>query len=204
LHEGLKKIEFKAFRGCVSLELITFPSTVKSIGREVFKNCHNLVNVQLNEGLKKIGGQVFLNCTSLEQIAIPSTVADVQFLEVFKNCKSLVKAKFVDEVEEFVSETSLHTWWNQGVARHALTTCCFLAKHDIAKRYDKLQASKWRNTILDMLERIPSIPNEKQPSHFKSIDSMLTVYHTLGEIGLHFGNPNFSSMVIVARFRVSI
>jgi hypothetical protein len=181
LTAGLMEIGAKTFRGCISLEQITLPSTVNKIGWEVFKNCQNLVNVQLKEGLKTIGGQVFLNCTSLEQIVIPSTVADVQSLDVFKNCKRLVKAKFVDEVEEFVSETSLRTWWDKGVARHLLSTYSFLAKHDIVKRFGMLQATKWRNTILDMLE---CIPYEKQPSHFKSIHSMLIVYHRLGEVAV--------------------
>lgn len=47
-----------------------------------------------------------------------------------------------------------------------------------------LQATKWRNTILDMLKCIPSIADEKQPSHFESIHAMLTVYHKLGDVAV--------------------
>ena len=154
------------------------------IEENVFYDCTNMENVHLNEGLKAIGYHAFQGCASLERIVIPSTIDAIQSLDVFNNCRRLMALKFVDEIEEFMSETSLCSWWNQGVARHSLLTYCFLIKHDIAKRFGSLQASKWRNTILDMLECIPSIANKKQPSHFESIHSMLTVYHKLGEVAL--------------------
>ena len=45
--------------------------------------------------------------------------------------------KFVNEIEEFVSETSLSSWWNRGVSRYSLPKFCFLTKHDInsSKRF---------------------------------------------------------------------
>jgi len=92
-----------------------------------------------------------------------------------------VEVKFVDEVEEFVSETSLCTWWNQGVSKYALPTSAFLVRKDIAKRFGMLQAGKWRNTILDMLEGIPSIATGYE-RHYRCIDAKLTIYVRLQSV----------------------
>jgi hypothetical protein len=45
LHEGLKKIDDRAFSSYLSLKRITLPSTIRELGKRVFYNCINLNEV---------------------------------------------------------------------------------------------------------------------------------------------------------------
>ncbi len=77
--------------------------------------------------------------------------------------------RFDDEIEEFLSETPLRSWWNQGASKYALPTFYFLIERDILKRLDDLDSRKLRNTLLGMLDRIPSIAHDDLSEHYDSI-----------------------------------
>ena len=81
-------IRESAFRYCVELTSMTFPSSVEKIAWCAFADCENLTNVTLEEGLRVIGTNVFFNCTSLTSITIPSTVTDIE--GNFEGCKQLM------------------------------------------------------------------------------------------------------------------
>lgn len=57
-----------------SVEKVTFPDTVKTIGWWAFYNCEELCTVNLNEGLNTIKQGAFMNCPKLNSVYIPSTV----------------------------------------------------------------------------------------------------------------------------------
>ena len=52
--EGVTAIEENAFEGCVDLTTITFPGTMKHIGRGAFVHCKNLKNVVLPDSISTI------------------------------------------------------------------------------------------------------------------------------------------------------
>ena len=89
LNNGLEKIESYSFRYS-SLESITIPSNVDTLGINAFERCEDLVTVNFgnNSKIKTIRNNTFLNCTSLENIAIPSGVTSIGD-NAFKGCTSL-------------------------------------------------------------------------------------------------------------------
>lgn len=79
--EGIKEIAvmqlFGGERFGENLESITFPSTLKKIGKWAFEGCKNLKSVQLNDGLQEIGNHAFGGCFNLENILFPDSVLEV-------------------------------------------------------------------------------------------------------------------------------
>ncbi len=58
------------FEGCISLESITIPDGVTSIGNEAFYYCISLESIIIPDSVTSIGNAAFRDCTSLESIAI--------------------------------------------------------------------------------------------------------------------------------------
>ena len=73
LHEGLEKIEAKAFCECQSLDKIIIP-TIKVIDEQAFRRCFGLIDVEFCRRLEMIGESAFCQCNSLHCIMIPSSV----------------------------------------------------------------------------------------------------------------------------------
>ena len=99
--DGVGTITFKAevktiqqglFRGSLTLENISIPSSVKAIDDSAFEKCRNLKKVKLQDGLLSIGKRAFLE-TGLEGVIIPSSVFVVSSL-AFSHCESLTTVKF--------------------------------------------------------------------------------------------------------------
>ncbi len=55
------------------IEEINLPASLREIGTCAFRECHSLVNIELNEGLRVIGSYAFMNI-SAERIEIPASV----------------------------------------------------------------------------------------------------------------------------------
>ena len=69
---GLTIIEEEAFREC-SLESVSIPASVKTIGEKAFKQCPNLSNVTLPEGVTWIDEEAFSAC-ALTSIILPESL----------------------------------------------------------------------------------------------------------------------------------
>lgn len=65
---------FEAGSANCSLQEISIPNTVTTIGQKAFYNCYSLERVTLSNSLKRIEPHTFGNCTSLEMIEIPPSV----------------------------------------------------------------------------------------------------------------------------------
>ena len=89
LPEGMKEIGQYSFQN-TSLERITIPSTVSSIGRSAFESIKNLVSVEFTEGslLKSIPTAMFYNCSKLTTVAIPNSVTTIE-TSAFSGCSAL-------------------------------------------------------------------------------------------------------------------
>lgn len=90
LNEGLQGIGKYAFAGCILLEKVELPSTVKLLGVGAFCHCTNLKEIILNEGLAKIPNGAFSGCIKLERIELPSSTTEIG-TRAFYQCRKLMK-----------------------------------------------------------------------------------------------------------------
>ena len=68
----LKSLAESTFYSCTSLESISIPDSVTSIGSQCFSGCINLDQVKLPENLTSLGGAVFQNCSDTINITFGS------------------------------------------------------------------------------------------------------------------------------------
>ena len=64
----LTEINDYAFAGCIFLQEVKIPSTVKKIGKYAFYNCSNLTKIEIPESIEEIAENAFEGCTSLKVI----------------------------------------------------------------------------------------------------------------------------------------
>lgn len=111
LEDGLESIPYKLLSGCVELESISIPNSVKTIGEYAFAynpslskvvipnsviliedasfdGCSSLSSIQIPDSVTDIGTYAFANCTTLQSIALPNGLEDIQE-GLFQNCTSL-------------------------------------------------------------------------------------------------------------------
>ena len=86
-----------AFGGCSSLTSVTIPDSVTTIGRWAFYNCYSLTSVTIGNGVTSIGRSTFGNCTSLTSVTIPDSVTTIGEA-AFGNCSSLTSITIPDSV----------------------------------------------------------------------------------------------------------
>lgn len=84
---GVASIPRYSFYG-TAIEEFEFPSTVTTIGANVFQSCPSLKRVVLPEGLEAIPSDAFSSSSVLETVVIPETVKTIGS-SAFKNCKAL-------------------------------------------------------------------------------------------------------------------
>lgn len=85
--EGVTKIGEEAFYNCPAVESITLPKSIKEIGDWAFGYCTSLKSINL-DGVIKIGKGVFYECENLIEVAIPEGVTKIEW-HTFCRCKSL-------------------------------------------------------------------------------------------------------------------
>ena len=77
-----------AFSYCTSLESVTIPNSVTSIGESAFSRCSSLTSVTIPDGVTSIGKYAFNHCDSLASVVIPDSVTNIGH-GAFSECKSL-------------------------------------------------------------------------------------------------------------------
>ena len=88
VREGTEVICDDAFRGCRSLQSITIPNSVTSIGDEAFGECYSLQSVTIPNSVTSIEYGAFRDCYSLQSVIIPNSVTSIGNY-AFSSCKSL-------------------------------------------------------------------------------------------------------------------
>ena len=87
LNNLLKHIETNAFSECVSLELITLPASLETIGSGAFSNT-NIESLDIPDKIKRIEDNTFTNCSKLQTIIIGNGVESIGE-STFANCSKL-------------------------------------------------------------------------------------------------------------------
>ena len=88
LGDEVKEISYGAFRQCPNLVSIEIPESVTCIGEYAFCGCSGLTSVILGNSVTSIGGSAFMDCTRLTSISIPESVTKIDS-ETFYGCSSL-------------------------------------------------------------------------------------------------------------------
>ncbi len=92
-----------AFHDLKTLESITLPDSVTSIGNYTFYNCKSLTSITLPSSVTSIGDGAFSGCSSLTSITLPSSVTSIGD-RVFDGCSGLTSIIIPDSV------TSIGKW----------------------------------------------------------------------------------------------
>ena len=85
---SLKYVGRIAFFGCTELTSLTIPSTVQALDGQAFAYCEKLTSVTIENGLQTLPYLVFQECRALETVVIPKSVTDIHN-EAFLNCSAL-------------------------------------------------------------------------------------------------------------------
>lgn len=86
-----------AFCNCESLEKISLPSTVTTIGIGAFRNCKSMdISLPDSNKLTTIKNNAFFGCESLTEISIPSSVTSIGD-SAFQGCTKLSSLTFSEE-----------------------------------------------------------------------------------------------------------
>ena len=85
---NLKEISAGAFENCDSLETVTLPNSIITIGERAFYGCDTLQSVTLPTAIKIIPKELFSQCKNLKSIDIPEGVTEIkkQHSMNAKNC----------------------------------------------------------------------------------------------------------------------
>ena len=70
IEEGVTRIGFCAFQGCVNLTSIVIPENVTSIGTNAFFGCTSLTNIVIPKSVTYLGDNVYYGCTNLRSVVI--------------------------------------------------------------------------------------------------------------------------------------
>lgn len=81
-------ISLNAFLNCKNLDIGSLDSIV-SIGKNAFKNCQSLTDINTGYYLKSVGDGAFSDCSNLEKVRFGMSLADLGN-EVFENCPNLI------------------------------------------------------------------------------------------------------------------
>lgn len=103
LGEGIETIGTRAFYGCIGLQQINLPDTVKEIGERAFYKCNGLKQIIIGTGLEEIQPYTFYNCESLESVTIPGNVRAIGKY-AFRGCvglKQITLSEGVEYVEDY-------------------------------------------------------------------------------------------------------
>ena len=97
LEEELEEIPDYTFKHCESLENVTIPNSVTSIGESAFYYCKSLTSVTIPDSVTSIGNNAFSGCTSLTSVTIPDSVTSMGN-NAFSGCTSLTSITIPDSV----------------------------------------------------------------------------------------------------------
>lgn len=98
VNEGVTRIGKNLCRDCNNLVYVSLPSTLTSIGDNAFDGCKNLSSIQIPFGVTDIGARAFYNCFSFIEIDLPISVKSVG-KEAFAKCSNMSTARLSQSME---------------------------------------------------------------------------------------------------------
>lgn len=88
-----------AFANCNSLQSVTLPETLQSIGNYSFNGCSSLTSLEIPQSVNNFGQGAFQNCTSLASISMPENALSVG-ANLFSGCAALTSLSIPEGIQE--------------------------------------------------------------------------------------------------------
>lgn len=145
------------FYNCTSLETVTIPSGITSIGSSAFYGCSSLTDINLPDSITEIGHSAFYNCASLANITIPSGVINMS-IAAFYGCSSLTKINIPDGVIR--------------IEDNILENCTKLSSLTIGTGVTTIRNEAFKNCISLTSLKIPKSVNYIYESAFSGCDAL--------------------------------
>lgn len=87
-----------AFAGNDELQGVTFPETLKYVGKDAFENCTGLTDLIIPEGLLSLGESAFSNCCQIVSASLPLSLEEVGE-NCFSKCQNLREVTVPTHIE---------------------------------------------------------------------------------------------------------
>ena len=97
-----------AFSNCTGLTSVEIPASVTSIVEGAFE-CTGLTSITIPASVTSIGSRVFYNCTGLTSVEIPASVTSIGS-SAFQNCKGLTSVTIGNSVTSIGSDAFLYCY----------------------------------------------------------------------------------------------
>jgi hypothetical protein len=75
--DGVKSIAKESFMDCKNIVSIILPNGIESIGQSAFYRCRTLKRIVIPNGVTKINDGTFAYCSSLENIQLPESITAI-------------------------------------------------------------------------------------------------------------------------------
>ena len=95
--DSVTSIGTGAFGYCYSLHSVTIPDSVTSIGDRAFQSCESLHSITIPDSVTSIGNWAFWGCKSLQSVTIPDSVTIIGD-RAFNGCRSLQSVTIPESV----------------------------------------------------------------------------------------------------------
>ena len=102
IHADTKIIGREAFKSCSSLEEIEIPYGVRSIGLSAFQNCSALSNIVIPDSVVIIEQNAFNMCTGIKTVSVENGVTAIGRM-AFANCEALSSVYLPSSIEKLDS-----------------------------------------------------------------------------------------------------
>ncbi len=96
--EGITSVGNNTFRDCANLLAVELPGSLAEIGKNAFTNCVSLGDIRIPYGVISIGDEAFKNCELFLEIDLPRTVKSIG-KEAFAGCPNMTFARLSQGLE---------------------------------------------------------------------------------------------------------
>ena len=170
--DGCAEISSGACRGS-AVEKVYIPNSVAVIGKNVFRDCENLSEVQLPGNLVKLPENMFAGCTNLKKIQLPKDLdvletgcleksgltefiapEGLRFIQtgVFNSCKQLKKV----QLNEGLQAIDVYAFNYSGIEEITFPSTLVSLSGSIFKRCSNLKKADLSKLSADKINKLPS------------------------------------------------
>lgn len=152
ISEGITEIGKHCFQGCIGLNSISLPSTLKSIGDGAFYNCYSLTELDVPDGVTRIGNYSFYNCRHIKTAKLSKSLKSMGD-GAFGRCSVLETIDFGENLESVGSSafegcTALkHVKFPSGVialGSGAFVDCKSMTKAELGENLEEIRSETFR------------------------------------------------------------
>ncbi|MCD7839466.1 MAG: leucine-rich repeat domain-containing protein [Erysipelotrichaceae bacterium] len=172
LPSHLKTISRESFINCLNIISLTIPNEVETIEKYAFHNCIGLKYLTFSSSLKVIGDSAFQLCKNLEHVDLPNTVTTLG-RDAFEGCENLKTIHLSDHIET--------------IRESSFACCTNLQSVELPKKLIRIEAKAFLRCSSITTIFIPQYVNKIETSSFMNCTS-------LKEIHVHPDNKYFVSI----------